>query len=227
MTESQFLDALRDVSIQQVLDEASNITENAETPEYSEEFNENMEKLRQKYGNVPKKKSARPIYRAASIILVAVLTLGLMTISVRAFFPEIWQVFVSWFEDYASVSFEGVHNDSSSELEELMEPSYVPEGLVAERQMISDTTYLVSYYLGDTEVIHFIQDFSRDVSLYIDNSYDFDTIIISGYSGYIGTNDRARIIAWDNGKYGFRITFNTADISEDDAIQIAESVKTK
>lgn len=133
MTESQFLDALRDVSIQQVLEETPDISENAETPEYSEEFNENMEKLRQKYGNAPKKSSIRPIYRAASIILVAVLTLGLMTISVRAFFPEIWQVFVSWFEDYASVSFEGAHNDSSSELEELMEPSYVPEGLVAER----------------------------------------------------------------------------------------------
>lgn len=227
MTESQFLDALRDVSIQQVLDEASNITENAETPEYSEEFNENMEKLRQKYGNAPKKSSIRPIYRAASIILVAVLTLGLMTISVRAFFPEIWQVFVSWFEDYASVSFEGAHNDSSSELEELMEPSYVPEGLEIERSINTGGEYLVEYCMENRIVIQYTQDFSRDILVYIDSSYDFRTIEISGYNGYLGINEDTRIIVWDDGKYGYRLIFDVTDISEDVAKQMAESITKK
>ena len=227
MTESQFLDALRDVSIPQVLEETPDIPENAESPEYSEEFNENMEKLRQRYGNAPKKKSARPIYRAASIILVVVLMLGLMTVSVRAFFPEIWKVFVSWFEDYASVSFEGVHNDSSSELEELMEPSYVPEGLVAERHTEYVGVYKVDYCIDDKVVIQYTQGLSLGNSLFIDNSYELSPISVLGYDGYLGSNDSTRIIAWDDSKYTYRIFFDITNISEDEVIKVAESVKTK
>lgn len=227
MSEAQFLDALRDVSIPQVLEETPDVPENAGSPEYSEEFNENMEKLRQKYGNAPKKKSVRPIYRAASIILVVVLTLGLMTVSVRAFFPEIWQVFVSWFEDYASVSFEGAHNDSSSELEELMEPSYVPEGLTVERTIEVDGGYEVTYRADDRMVIRFSQDVSIGNSIYVDSSYNADTISILGHEGYLGTNENTIIVAWDDGNYTFYIEFYAEDISKDNAIQIAESVKAK
>ena len=227
MSEAQFLDALRDVSIPQVLEETPDVPENAGSPEYSEEFNENMEKLRQKYGNAPTKKSARPIYRAASIILVVVLTLGLMTVSVRAFFPEIWQVFVSWFEDYASVSFEGAHNDSSSELEELMEPSYVPEGLVAERHTETIDTYKIKYSMGDKVFIQYLQDISLGNSIYFDSTYDLRNIDILGYNGYLGTDDSTRIIVWDDGKYAYRIEFSLEDISEEEAIRIAESVRPK
>lgn len=222
MKDSQLKEALREVLIPQVLEE---MPENIEEYEFSEEYKRKKEELLRSYGITNESGKRRKIvYRAASILLVVVTTLVLMTVSVRAFFPQIWQVFVDWFEDYAKVEFDGKHNDRSWEIEELMEPSYVPNGLKAEQRLDSNNTYFIEYSLDEVIVLQFSQKPSRSTSVLIDSSFDIETIDIYGYSGILGSRGFERIIGWDDDQYSFLLTFSTENITEEIAIKIAESV---
>lgn len=213
---------IKDALMSRILDD---VPQDIGDVEFSDEYLKRKEALLKSYGITDEPpKTRKIIYRAASIILVVVVALGVMSLSVRAFFPQVWRVFVDWFEDYSSVSFDIKRGEKSSELEELMEPTYVPEGLEVGEVYDTADTHVIEYVANGKSIIDFSQELSLNESSLIDNSYVFEPITIKNNSGYIGANGATRIITWDDGTYRYRFLFSVHNISEEIVLKMSESI---
>lgn len=227
MQYTKFQQAIYEAVLVPLLEE---IPEHVEPHEYPPEFEKKIRKLFSR--------SSKPYYalistagrRAACIIVIILLGLSVLTVSLKAFLPEVWNVITEWFDDYVTVLFKDDENapEPPNTIEEIMEPKYVPEGFEAYDTMNAPTICFIAYSVnGSREALTFSQYVYNSTDYYninFDDSFQTDSIIIAGYSGLIGFSEKKNIITWTDGQYIYSIDDFSKTVPSEELALMASSI---
>ena len=191
--------------------------------EFSAKFERRMQKLIRRY--------AKPYYmlintaakRAACIIICVIVALSALTISVRAFLPDVWNMIIEWFDEYIMVGYSADTNAAPDTIEEIRPPKFVPEGLEMSGELRSETVYQTDY-TKDGIVLCEIKQYTYKRMYRLDNGSSIQNVQISEYSGIFSTINNERFLSWYDGEYFYVIENLKCYISDDEMIAIAESI---
>ena len=194
-----------------------------EEHEFSEKFKRKMERLIRRY--------AKPYYmlintaakRAACIIICIIVALSALTISVRAFLPDVWNMIVEWFDEYITVGFSADTNVAPDTIEEVRPPKYAMEGLEINSSLRSIYVYQTDY-LKDGNIVCTIIQYSYKKSFMLDDNTFIQNVLIYEYNGVISTTDNRRYLTWNDGEYYYIVINCNNYLPDEDMIAIAESV---
>lgn len=194
-----------------------------ENYEFSAKFERRMEKLIRRY--------AKPYYmlintaakRVACIIICIIVALSALTISVRAFLPDVWNMIVEWFDEYIMVGYSVDTNVAPDTIKDIRPPKFVPEGLEMSGELRSETVYQTDY-TKDEFIVCKVKQYTYKRMFMIDNSTFIQNVQISEYSGMFSTINNERFLSWDDGEYYYVIENYDRYLSDDDMITIAESI---
>lgn len=190
--------------------------------EFSEKFKKRMEKLIRRW--------EKPYYilintaakRVACIIVCMIVAISALTISVKAFLPDVWNIIIEWFDEYISVGFKTDADSTPDEIEEIRAPKYVPEGLEMSGSLRTPALYQTDYY-KDGVVICTVKQHTYKRPLLLDDESFIQNVIVFQYEGIMSTSDGVRYLAWEDGKYYYVIE-SDGSLTDDELIAIAESI---
>ncbi len=190
----------------------------------------------------------RKVASSVAIFIITVLAIGFVTImSITALRNAVWEIIVTWYDEYIAVCFEDPGSDGSESTssvlnEEVTEgatlpgtigtvfmPSYIPEGYTAEVVTESKIRLVADYYDGEQWICTYSQTLLNQANHLVNNeSTALKTLEINGCAATlfeIIETDEIQLV-WNNGLYSFFIVADK-NIDYDMLIHIAESVQEK
>ena len=191
--------------------------------EFSAKFERRMEKLIRRY--------AKPYYmlintaakRAACIIICIIVALSALTISVRAFLPDVWNMIIEWFDEYIMVGYSADTNAAPDTIEEIRPPKFVPEGLKMSGELRNPTMYQTDYSINGTVVCR-VRQRTLPNPFMLDDGSLICSVLIHNYDGMMYADDARRYLSWKDNKYFYLIENFDCYLSDDEMIAIAESI---
>lgn len=191
--------------------------------EFSKKFIKRMQKLFRRW--------EKPYYtlintaakRAACVIVGIIIAVSALTISVRAFLPDVWNIIIEWFDEYIAVSFKPDSDSAPEAIEEIMVPKYVPEGMEMRGELRTPALYEVDYY-KDEDLICTIRQCTYKEPLSLDDESSIQVITVLRYNGIISTNDNLHYLAWEDENYHYIIADTSSSLTDDELLAIAMSI---
>ena len=191
--------------------------------EFSAEFERKIAKLIQKeksffwhFVNTASK-------RVAVIILVFVM-LFTTACSVKAIREPIVRFLTEVYETFTEYFFDG---EKTSVITEKYQVSAIPDGFIEESVFEADTTINIVYGNGEGKTIHYTQAVTDETTIYLDaEKANSKTISVSGYEVHLYLQESVIYGMWTCDGYYFEIVCY-GDFSEDDVIELIQSVSTK
>ena len=191
--------------------------------EFSEKFKRRMKKLIKRWGKSYYILINTAAKRAACVIIGIIIALSALTISVRALLPDVWKIFMTWFDEYMSVGFETETTSNSNTIEEVMLPKYVPEGLEISETFSTPATHSTLFEQNGELVCEIIQ-YIYKVSLLYDDDSQLQNVKVLQHDGMINTSNSQHYLTWEDGKYYFVISDYSSSLSNYELIAMAESM---
>ena len=194
-----------------------------ENYEFSAKFKKRMEKLIRRY--------AKPYYilintaakRVACIIMCIIVALSALTISVRAFLPDVWNMIIEWLDEYVLVRYDADVDVVSDMIEEIRPPKLAIEGLEMSGALRRIDLYQ-SDYSSDGTVICRVRQYTYKGSFKLDDGLEIQNVFIHQYNGIVSMNGSDRYLSWGDGEYFYTIENLYGYLSDDEMIAIAESI---
>lgn len=176
------------------------------------------------YGKTDRKKAWTPKMRRIIAILVAAVLL--LTGCGIIFHNEIRDFVENVYEFFVVIT----HNDKHSsrdEIEEIYEPTYMPEGYSLEESIVLIGSVNYRFVNNDNNIILFEQHALDGTFLVIDSESGYSEIKdIENYNMYHRYTNRNHYYIWNDGKYGLRIR-STVELSVDELLSIIDGIVTK
>ena len=155
------------------------------------------------YGKAEAKRAWSPKMKRIIAILVAAALL--LTSCGIIFRNEIREVFEEFF---VQLSYVGDEN-SVGEIEEVYEPTYVPEGYTLENEMITPICSQYKFIDASNNYIYFEQRTLNETNFFIDNESGYSKIKeIEAYDIYYRYTGESFIYLWNDGKYSLSLRAN-------------------
>lgn len=163
--------------------------------------------------------------RVATIVLAALVSLSVITVSVEAWREPVWDFFARMYERFTQVAFADDAQDVSRLEMEKRTPTYLPEGYAEADETELGSLYRVVYKNHNDGYIMFTQRWKDGFELTLDTeSAQYTNITVDGYAGIAYENKGDVYVAFADDTYAY--TFSGAtDI--DELIKIAESLEKK
>ncbi len=195
--------------------------------EPSEKFKKAMEELIEK---LRKKRRLRPI---KTILVVAAILVMLFAcaMSVTAIRRAVYDFFMSFYDDYAIVSYEvmddaddAVRIDELTEIETYYEPTYIPEGFKKVDISKQKIKFTIIYSDGIIKC-RYTQDLLSTVSVVdTEDNYISKTDINGNEAFYTVENGDHVLLKWCDEVYQYTIMCNSIDMNIKEIIKIAKSL---
>ncbi len=159
----------------------------------------------------------------AALIAAALLLVGCTTCVYR---NQIGSFIETFFEDSVNISFTKDDKDYITEIEDVYEMLYVPEGYTLTDTFISDTYVMYTYHDEHGNIIAFDQwPLGVSYSIGIDNDADEGSVFEhNGVEIYMRVNKKTRHYVWKNDKYVLNLVCSSV-ISEEEVVKIIDGVK--
>lgn len=162
---------------------------------------------------------------AASIVLVATIGLvgGSVIMSVDAWRIPILNLIFKSGNEGTELQFNDMNDGKVIKVaSDLYYPSYIPEGFTSKNESKGEIKNSIVYMNQNEDVIVFSVNQSEETiwTLYTDE--EKKTVYVNGYEGYIVQYEAGISVIWGNEDLMFTVY---GDISESEAIKIAESVE--
>lgn len=173
------------------------------------------------YGKIEKHKKLSPKTRRIIAILVAAALI--LTSCGIIFRDEMRMIFKEFY-----VSVVSSENDVKGQLiEEIYEPSYIPEGYILEEEAVSMSEVYYAYYNSEGEMLTFSQSPLNGTIYNYDTENSTTTpIVIDGITFYHTIATIREYYLWNDGKYVFEIS-SSAGLSTDELKLMINGLKIK
>lgn len=164
---------------------------------------------------------------AAALILVCTVSLA-SALGVEAVRSGLWSSVVEFFDDHMSVIFvsETVPPET---IDVIKEPVVEQEGWTRTVLLNEKTMYVVVYRdLGGKRALSYSQHILDGSNHLVDNENTIrEEVEINGNEALLITRygDHAYFLRWSDGEYSYNLDVYVPEISKDDLISIAESIK--
>ena len=194
-----------------------------ENYEFSAKFKKRMEKLIKRY--------EKPYYmlintaakRAACIIVCIIVAISALTLCVRAFLPDVWNMIIEWFDEYVLVGYDADVSVVPKTIEEIRPPKLAIEGIEMSGALRDTELYQTDYLKDETVVCRVMQLPCNKAFKLSDDSF-VQTVSIFQFDGIISSTDDHRYLSWEDGEYFYIIVNRNCYLSDEDMIAIAESI---
>lgn len=162
---------------------------------------------------------------AAVILIICSLTFALM-MNVEAVRNAMWSTIMKWVGDYISIIH--VNEEAPTTIETKMQPTVYPKEWKSEVGLETVSLYSVKYSYNDELIATYHQwTLNQDVMRVDSKNANVTKVTIGKYEGELFTysDDVSRILIWSNGEYSFSLTTQSGNVSTEQLIHMAESVK--
>lgn len=188
----------------------------------------NKEYNRQRFKNILKGTS-KHIRNPAVVLLIVILFLGSSTLSVKAIRTQLLNLLINIEKEYTTIQLGELVEEEKviciyDDWHNAYAPTYIPEGYVVSRMEQGRTVVRVEFKDKDNNTIIF-QQLNKRFSQNIDteNSDEIDEINFNGHDALLTSKSGYKKLVWKDAEYIFILEL--ANISDEDVIKIAESVK--
>lgn len=191
-------------------------------------FSETFEKKMQKLISIQKKSyyyMINTVGKRVAIILAAIIIgLTATTFGVKAIRETVIEFITETFERFTKVSVVNEEPDTQIEFVKTV-PTYIPEGYTVESETELGGLYKISYNHKDDIFIDYTQMISNGTIYNADTEeIEYDKIIINSFEGIKYIKNGINTVVFADETYMYTIY---GDISFDELIKMAESIKTE
>ncbi len=162
-----------------------------------------------------------------AVFIIAIYTAAFVSaMSVEAIREAVWSVVADFLGISYSIKYEGTDNDPTRIIEEKREPTYLPTGY--EKDVVEDTpfTYYIVYRVGDEKVLIYDQSSVKGMELLDGENNTSSYIEINGNKCFMIEYDDGRTtLAWSDSECYYTLTGYDPNLTTDEIIKIAESIK--
>lgn len=162
---------------------------------------------------------------AAAILIICSLTFALM-MNVEAVRNAVWSTIIKWVGDYISIIH--VNEEAPTTIETKMQPTVYPKEWKPEVAVETVGLYSIKYRYNDELIVSYHQwTLNQDVMRVDSKNASVTKVTIGKYEGELFTysDDVSRILILSNGEYSFSLTTQSGNVSTEQLIHMAESVK--
>jgi len=206
-------------------EEVENDLRYAPTPEATERFNKMINSFFHKRKLQTLAIKSRKILNKVAIgFLVFAVIFTITYISVDAFRVQVLNFLLTSEKEYTSVQLEEseLGKNITAGLSDIYAPSYIPMGYWLDSIMDIENGRIIEYINNESKIIRFIENTSSWISnIDTEDAEMVKSININGVDGLFVLKDGKTTISWAMDNKMFVIS---AQISEDEIVQIAESV---
>ena len=161
--------------------------------------------------------------RAATIVLAALVSLSVVTVSVEAWREPVWDFFARMYERFTQVAFADDAQDVSHVEMEKRAPAYLPEGYAVDSERELATIYRIEYRNDAGQSIVYTQCRKDGTNLIADTeTVQYTNVTVKGYEGIYYNNKGESVIVFADETYTYTLS---AQLEVDELIKIAESLK--
>lgn len=221
------MDSLKDQTFQEIIDRMEGIQgiEENKLPgdDPSERALTNWTRELDKLERAAKRKTPHR-KRFIHIAMVAVLLLSFLLISVNAHHILNW--FGATYEKYTKLQQTASIETEIKGWKDVYLPEYVPEDYTISDGIATTDAKSIEYTDTEGHRIMFYQ-YSPQSNIMIDTEAADKTMTsaVAGHTAYVFHKNGLTTLYWDNGIQTFSIEFSTLCLTEDEAIQMAESIQ--
>ncbi len=162
--------------------------------------------------------------RVASVLVMLLVSMTIATVSVKALREPVVRFITEVFETFTSILFVNDEPTAADVQLEAVEPAYIPEGYVVERQSSDGKTlYKIAYYNADAESrLLYTQRRDKDGALGINTeNIEYHIVKVNELDGIAYSQKNSTAVMLVYGEYTFTVK---GPLAEEELLRIAASI---